>query len=191
MTTEKKTAKAAKVEAPAPAKQNAVQKMSALENAFMQQNQQINVLADEIDRLRQLLTAVNKRLNASIQASEEGGLTGASVNKIIMNENMKELEGKISYLVEQGVLTLNNEAEISDKTFVVGREIDSEGNVVNPRVQFAVGSVDKTLQEKLVSKKAGAIISHDAAEPSLEIMEVYEITPPNKKQNFEAQPVAQ
>ena len=95
MTTETKTAKAAKKEvaaaAPAaPAKQNAVQKMTALENAFMQQNQQINTLADEIDRLRQLLTAVNKRLNASIQASEEGGLTGASVNKIIMDGNIKD-----------------------------------------------------------------------------------------------------
>lgn len=198
MATETKTTKATKKATPAPqaaapapqaaapAKHNAVQKMAALENAFIQQNQQIEILADEIDKLRQQIIILNKRINASIQASEEGGLNGESVNRIMMNDSIKELENKITYLVQQGVLVKNNDAEISEKTFVVGREVDAEGNVVNPRVQFAVGSVDKSLQDKLASKKAGAVIEHDANEPRLEIVEVYEITPPKKQQNFES-----
>lgn len=180
MSKEKKTA--------AQPKRNAADTIKALENLLMNQNEQINVLADEIDRLRQLVTALGKRLNASIQAAEDGQLTGDSVNKIILQENVKELEGKIKYLIEQGVLKKNNDAPITDKTFVVGRTVDAEGNVVDPRVQFAVGSIDKEVQGKLLNKKAGELVSYEDGEPNFEITEVYEIHQPNVKKNFEAQP---
>jgi hypothetical protein len=186
----KKTTKAEGTAA-APAKRNAAQTIEALENAFMAQNQQIEILADEIDKLRQMLVSLNKRVNASIQAAEEGELTGDSVNKIIMNDNMKELEGKIKFLVDQGVLKKNDTMEITDKTFVVGREIDAQGNVVNPRVQFAVGSIDKAVQEKLLNKKMGDMVSYSKDEPSLEITEVYEIHQPSVQKNFESQQPAQ
>jgi hypothetical protein len=183
--------KATKEATAAPAKRNAAQTIEALENALMGQNQQINILADEIDKLRGMLVSLNKRVNASIQAAEDGSLTGDSVNKIIMNDNVKELESKIKFLVDQGVLKKNDTMEITDKAFVVGREVDSSGNVVNPRVQFAVGSIDKAVQEKLLTKKMGDMVSYSETEPSLEITEVYEIHQPTVQQNFEAQPPAQ
>jgi len=176
---------------PTAPKRNAAQTIAALENAFMSQNQQIQMLADELNRVRNIITSLNKRVNASIQAAEEGSLNGDSVNKIILNENMKELEGKVTFLVEQGVLTKNDDKEISEQTFVVGREIDAEGNVVNPRVQFAVGSIEKTIQEKLLSKKIGAMIQFGDTDPKLEITEVYEINQPAVKKDYEAQPVVQ
>lgn len=172
-------------------KRNAAETMKALENAYVAQNQQIQVLADEIDRLRQLVGALGKRLNASIQAAETGSLNGDSVNKIIVQENVKELEGKIQFLVEQGVLKKNNESQVSDKTFVVGRTVDTEGNVVDPRVQFSVGSIDKTVQSKLLNKKVGEMVSYEDGEPNFEITEIYEIHQPNVKKNFESQQSAQ
>lgn len=184
--TPKKAVKAVEAKQVAPPK-TAAQKLDALENAFMGQNNQINILADEIDRLRQTVVALNKRLNASIQAAEGGDLTNDSVNKIIVSENSKELENKISFLVEQGVLVRNDEMEISEKTFVVGREIDTQGNITNPRVQFAVNSVDAAVKAKLLSKKAGEVVSYSEQEDSLEITEVYEIVDPQIKKNFEAQ----
>ena len=187
-----KTKKTAKTEAPkAPAKRNAAQTIEALENAFMGQNQQIHMLADEIDKLRQMLTALNKRINASIQAAEEGSLNGDSVNKIIVQENTRELEEKIKFLVTQGVLKKNDDMEVTDKTFIVGREVDVTGNVVNPRVQFAVGSIDKAVQAKLLTKKVGDKVLYSETEPSFEITEVYEIHQPAVQKNFEAPPPAQ
>jgi hypothetical protein len=185
----KKVAKSEKAAKPATAAPplTAAQKIEALERSFVAQNNQIEILADEIDRLRNQLVAVNKRLNASIQAAEQGGLTGESVNKIILGENMKELEAKVTFLQEQGVLVRNDDSEISAKTFVVGREVDTEGNVTNPRVQFSVGSVDKAVQEKLYGKKAGAVVAYDGDEDSLEITEVYDIVDPKIKKNFEKQ----
>lgn len=181
MNKEKKTTKTDAT----PKKRNAAQTIEALENMLLGQNQQIEVLAEEIDKLRQMLIALNKRVNASIQAAEEGGLNGESVNKIIMNENIKELESKVQFLVDQGVLKKNDGAEITDKTFVVGRELDAKGAVVNPRVQFAVGSIDNVVKEKLLLKKTGDVVSYNENEPSLEITEVYEINQPNVQRNFE------
>jgi len=171
-----------------PAKQNAAQKIEALENMLMNQSKNMDILADEIDRLRQLITALSKRLNASIQAAEEGGVTGDSINKIIMKENMKELESKVQFLIEQGVLERNDESEVTEQTFLVGREVDSEGNVVNPRVQFSVNSIDPEVKGRLLTKKAGDVISYSESEPSLEITEVYQILDPKIKKNYEAQP---
>lgn len=170
-----------------PPKQNAAQKLEALENAFMQQNAQIEILAEEIDRLRELVVALNKRLNASIQATD----TGTSVNQIIMDENQKELKAKIDFLVEQGVLQRDDNQQIDEQTFVVGRELDQEANVINPRVQFAVNTVDNSLKSALMGKKAGDVVAYDEKEPSLEVTEVYKITPPAKNKNYENQQPAQ
>lgn len=182
--------KSKKTEQAAAPKRNAAETIKALENAFMSQNQQINVLADEIDRLRQLVGALGKRLNASIKAAEDGGLSGDSVNKIILQENIKELEAKVQFLIDQGVLTKNNESPISEQTFVVGRTVDAEGNVVDPRVQFSIGSLDKEVKQGLLNKKAGEIIAYEDGGPSFEITEVYEVAQPNIKKNFETQPSA-
>lgn len=178
------TPKVVKQAPPAPPK-NAAQKLEALEQAFVRQNQQITILADEIDRLRETVVALNKRLNASIQAGEQGNMSNESVNKIILGENMKELESKVNFLVEQGVLVRNDEAEISDKTFVVGREVDAQGNVTNPRVQFAISTVDPSVKDKFLSRKAGDVIAFSETDDSVEITEVYEMVDLKKKKNFE------
>lgn len=181
-------APAKKAEAPkAPAPMTAAQKLEALENMFMTQNNQIDILADEIDRLRNQLVAVNKRLNSTIQAAEQGGISNDSVNKVILAENMRELESKITFLVEQGVLVRNDEAVISEKNFVVGREIDTSGNVTNPRVQFSVSSIDPEVKKQMIGKKAGDVVAYSESEDSLEITEVYDIKEPKKKKNFEKQ----
>ena len=170
-----------------PAKRNAAQMLEALENAFMQQNRQIQMLADEIDNTRNLITALTKRLNASIKAAEEGELTNDSVQKIILQENVKELASKVQFLVDRGVLTKADDAEVSDQTFVVGRGLDENGTVVDPRIQFHVGSLEKDLQSKLVTKKLGDIVKYDDNEPKLEITEIYKVTPLDVKKNFETQ----
>lgn len=157
-----------------PKKMNATQKIASLENIVVGQEQQIKILADEIDKLRGTISSIAKRLNASIQATE----THDSVNKIIIDENVKELEGKVKFLVDQKVLTLNQESEIVEKTFVVGRELNGDGEVVNPRVQFAVGSLPKDLKDKIIGNKVGSLVQTDESDLRLEITEAYQINEP-------------
>ncbi len=179
-----------------PAKLNAAQKIEALENKVINLQAQINelvaileekvnILADEIDKTRQIGVALNKRLNASIKAAEDGGLNTDSVNKIILDENQKELAGRIKYLLDMGALVGDNEGEVSDKSFLVGRTVDAQGNVVNPRVQFAVGTVDPELKKALIGKKLGEVVGYSEEEDPFEITEIYQIADPKTKKNYE------
>jgi len=178
-------AKAAAKPAAPPAPLTAAQKLDALEKSFIAQNNQIEILADEIDQLRLQLQAVNKRLNATIQSGDQGGVSSESINKIILGDNMRELESRITFLVEQGVLVRNDDSEISEKNFVVGRELDTEANVTNPRVQFSVGSVDPELKKQILGKKVGDVVAYSEGQDSLEVTEVYDIVDPKIKKNFE------
>lgn len=163
-------------------KLNASQKLAVLENMVFAYDNKFNQLADEIDSLRNSITGLSKRLSASIRATE----TVDSVNKIVLDENIKELEGKVQFLIQQGILKLSNETTIVDKTFVVGREIDDQSNVINPRIQFAVGSLDQELKDKLIGHKFGDVIKVTEDGLALEVTEVYEIIDPTIKKDFEA-----
>lgn len=163
-------------------KLNASQKLAVLENMVLAYDNKFNQLADEIDSLRNSITGLSKRLSASIRATE----TVDSVNKIVLDENIKELEGKVQFLIQQGILKLSNETTIVDKTFVVGREIDDQSNVINPRIQFAVGSLDQELKDKLIGHKFGDVIKVTEDGLALEVTEVYEIIDPTIKKDFEA-----
>jgi hypothetical protein len=81
----------------------------------------------------------------------------------------------VQELVKAIVLVLDNTAPITDQTFVVGRQLDADGNVVNARLQFAVATMDKTIQDKLLDKKVGDSVIFEEGQPSFEPTEIYVI----------------
>jgi len=188
-------AKSKKKTSSAPVKEvklTAVQKIGLLEEKLINHEKNFIILAQENDKLKNLITSLAKRLNATIRAGEvEGGITNKSVNDMIVKDNVKELEGKVTFLQEQGVLKLNNEAAITTQTFVVGRELDEDGKELNPRVQFAIGSLDKKIQDKLVGYKVGDLLRLEEGDPELEILEIYEIVNPKIDKKFEEDDSAQ
>ena len=159
-------------------KLNASQKLELLEVIAQRQAQQIQVMAEEIDRLSGAITALAKRVNAIVRSGDEGQqISSKQVNSLLVSDAAKELEGKVNFLVDQGVLSLDNGSEINDLSFVVGREINSEGEEVNPRVQFAVKSLEKDGQDKVLGKKSGDLVAGDDG-ISMEILQVFAITEP-------------
>jgi len=184
---------AAKTVAKSSVKSNASQRIQALEDLVLNQDRKFNILADEIDGLRSLINALNKRLNAAIKAAEQGGLSGEAVTRLIVEDNVKELEEKVTMLVEQGLIAKSESGKIGEKSFIVGREISEEGNVVNLRIQFALPVIqDKTLKDKLLSSKLGDIMKPEKeGELSLEIMEVYEIVEQKVEQEFKEEEVTE
>ena len=187
-------AKSKKKTSSAPARESkltAVQKIGLLEEKLINHEKNFIILAQENDKLKNLITSLAKRLNATIRAGEAGGITPKSVNDMIVQDNIKELEGRVSFLQEQGVLKLNNEAVTGEKTFVVGREIDEDGKELNPRVQFAVGSLDKNIQKKIVGHKVGDLLKLEEGDLDLEILDIYEIVEPKIEQNFEENTTAE
>jgi len=173
-------------------KSNASQKIQALEDVILSYNQKFDILAEELDFLKTQVQAVAKRLNAAISAAEGGALTNDSVAKLIIEDNVKELKAKVEYLVQQKVLEVSESGEITERTFVVGREVSKNGDEVNPRIQFAMPALqDSDLKGKLLGVKAGEIVKPDEEDGlSLEISEVYNIVEQKveKKFNEEATP---
>lgn len=185
-TATKKKASAKKTTA--PKKATSTQKLAALEDKAMAHERNFLVLADEIDQLKVLIQGLNKRLNAAIKAGEtEDGLSNQSVQDIIIEENEKELKGKVDFLVEQGLLKKLGEEDVTDiRSFLVGKEIDSEsGKVVNPRAQFSVGSLSPDLQEKVIGLKLGDSTSFREEDPDFVVTELYSIVDPEINKEFE------
>lgn len=185
-TATKKKASAKKTTA--PKKATSTQKLAALEDKAMAHERNFLVLADEIDQLKVLIQGLNKRLNAAIKAGEtEEGLSNQTVQDIIIEENEKELKGKVDFLVEQGLLKKLGEEDVTNiRSFLVGKEIDSEsGKVVNPRAQFSVGSLSPDLQEKVIGLKLGDSTSFREEDPDFVVTELYSIVDPEINKEFE------
>jgi len=176
---------AANAPLPPVKKMNAAQKIAAMESVLLSHEKQFGILADEIDRMRGLVESLAKRLNASIKATDSDD----SVKQIIFEENAKELKGKVDFLEKQGVLVRNNKAMIGEKTFVVGTEHDDEGVETNPRLQFAVGSLDEKLKISMLGHRLGdeSKSKEKVADGGffIKITEVYDIVDPKIEKKFE------
>jgi hypothetical protein len=170
-------------------KMNATQRIEALENLFSnlggRLDEQFKIVAEEINRLNELNVALAKRLNAIIKAGDEGDINNKSVKGIIISEAAKELKSKVEMLVEQGILNLNNDKEIDNNTFVVAREVDSEGEEINPRTQFLVGSLQEDAKKLLLGRKSGDSINDAGLKQTLIIMETYDVKQIDTSTSFE------
>jgi hypothetical protein len=160
-------------------KMNAAQRLEALEgviaNLGNKLDNQFQIVADEINRLNELNVALAKRLNAIVKAGDGGQINNQTVKDVIIDEAAKELKSKVDMLIEQGILTLNNDKEIDDNTFVVGKEVNEAGAEVNPRTQFLVGSLQEEVKTMVLGKKAGDSIKDATSNQSLIITETYDV----------------
>jgi len=163
-------------------KLNASQKLEALESKITDMESKldraIQLLLERVNSLADTDVAIAKRINAIVKAGDEGGVTTDSVKTAVVNQAAIELKARVQMLIDNGLLTLDNESPITTESFVVGRELSSEGEEINPRIQFAVKSLQQEVQDTLIGKKAGEAISDEKSQTSMEITEVYTINQP-------------
>jgi hypothetical protein len=163
-------------------KLTATQRIEGLEAALSGANQNVQFLAQEIDKMRQMITSLARRVNATIKAGENGSVSNEAVQNLLVEENVQELKGKVDFLLDQEVLKPTSKKKLHDRSFVVGRELDEEKNVINPRMQFAIASLNKEVKEKLKDKKVGDFVENFSGDGlSLEITELYDIAEEKKQ----------
>lgn len=167
-----------------------VQKVEALErslaNMSQRHDQQMQIVAEEINRLNNTVVALAKRLNAIVKAGEsDSGLNSDSVQKVMQTEAAKELKAKVTQFEEQGVIKRNDLKEIDDDTFVVAREEDSEGKEINPRTQFLVKALHPEAKALIVGKKVGDQIVNDELKQVMFITETYDLVQPKVQEEEE------
>jgi hypothetical protein len=164
-----------------------IQQQQNIMNGF-QKNFQI--LADEIDQLRELTIGVGRRVNATIQAAESGNLTSDAVNNLIIEDNIKRLKEQVAQMVQMGAISPSE--VVDERSFFIGRELDDSGKVTNPRYQMSFDSASKAFQAVVIGKKVGDIVVTDITTgASFEITEVYAIAVQTQEVQEDSNEVAQ
>ena len=126
-------------------KLNGTQRLEVLESTVNKLSQLIDqqgvILAQEIDLLRAAIVKLNQRINAAIQAGEGGNLSGNAVEGIMIENDIKKMKADIEHLTKMGILTKDDNMVSAEDTFVVGRNLDKDGKIINERLQFAISTL--------------------------------------------------
>lgn len=168
------------------AKRTAVQRIDDLERGLMGMFQAGDNLARDTMTLKEAIKLLGNKVDAIVKATMAGeDLNDQVLSRIMVENNVTELKNKVSQLIASGTLA-PSENPVDEKTFIVGREVDQDGTVLNPRLQFVLNSLKEELREKIKGKKVGESVQFQEGKLNFEIQETYEIVVP-KAPEAEAQ----
>lgn len=158
-------------------KRTASQRIEDLERAVMSLYQTSNQMARDLMTLRETAKLLNNKADAMCKASLGGEpLNDTVISRIMLENNINELKGKVKNLIDQGLLEATD--TIAEGTFVVGNESDKDGKVANARLQFTLSSLDQAVQKALLGKKVGEAVTFEGDKLLFNVTEVYTIVPP-------------
>lgn len=168
-------------------KRTATQRIEDLEKVVTmlyqaaQQNQKdMGVLMEvtkDMGLVKEALKILNKKSEAIVQvAAPETGISAESVSAVVVKMNVEELKTQVAGHVANGSLV---PVEVSSAdSYLVCQEMDANGTVVNPRIQFGLDSQDEATKALLTGKKAGDVVSFGENKLSAMVLEIYSIAKP-------------
>ncbi len=154
-------------------KRTASQRIEDLERTIMALYQTCDNMARDLMTVKEAIKLLGNKSEAIAKASN---LSDETISALMVANNVAELKGKVTNLIEQGILQASE--QITDSSFVVGQEVDADGTVVNPRIQFSLGSLNPELQAKIKAGKIGDAIVLQEGKLSFLITEAYAIVAP-------------
>jgi hypothetical protein len=132
-------------------------------------------LSRENEILREALQLLDEKLNSTIELIAEGRpLTNESINEKAVEMKERMLKQKVDESLANGRIQITE--SVGDNSFVVGRELDDDGKVVNPRIQFLTAKLPTELKDKFTGKQTGELIKTEEGKLAIEIMEIYNFT---------------
>lgn len=159
-------------------KRTAVQRLDDLERALMGMFQAGDVTNRDVQTLKEAIKLLGNKVDAIVKATQQGeDLNDEILSRIMVENNVAELKGRVDQLVANGALLPTTEA-VDEKSFVVGREIDADGKVLNPRLQFVLQSLQEPLRLLIMGKKVGDTVEFQEGKLKFELQEAYTIAPP-------------
>jgi hypothetical protein len=159
-------------------KRTAAQRIDDMERGLMALYQTADNMARDLMTIKEAIKLLGNKLDAVVKASNRGEqLNDEVISKIMVENNIEELKSKVQDLVNQGVLQAAE--EVTPNSFVVGREIDENGTVQNPRMQFVVSALAPNVKDKFPGAKAGQTLELEEGKWKFEIQEVYSLVVPS------------
>lgn len=162
-------------------KRTASQRIEDMERGLMALYQTADNMARDMMTIKEAIKLLGNKLDAVVKATSRGEqLTDEVISKIMVENNVEELKNKVQDLVNQGVLVAAE--EVTANSFIVGREIDADGKVQNPRMQFVVSALAENVRTKFPGAKAGQTLELEEGKWKFEVQEVYSIQTPQAPQ---------
>ena len=156
----------------------ATQRIEDLEKGLMSTFQVVEMMTKDILTLKDAVKLLNNKLDAVVKNSKSGlELSEDNIGAHMIANNVAELKAKVDSLVAQGILSPGD--TVTDNSFIVGREIDSTGQVVNPRLQVVFSALTELAKAKLIGAKVGDLIEIEEGKLKLELMETFSIVQPD------------
>jgi len=158
-------------------KRTAAQRIDDMERGLMALYQTADNMARDLMTVKEAIKLLGNKLDAVVKASNRGEqLNDDVISKIMVENNIEELKSKVTDLVNQGILVASE--EVGEQSFVVGREIDENGEVKNPRMQFVVSALNQDVRSKFPGAKVGQTLDLQEGKWKFEIQEAYAIQTP-------------
>ena len=169
-------------------KRTAAQRIDDMERGLMALYQTADNMARDLMTIKEAIKLLGNKLDAVVKASNRGEqLNDEVISKIMVENNIEELKNKVTDLVNQGILQAAE--EVTANSFVVGREVDENGTVQNPRMQFVVSALAPNVKDKFPGAKVGQTLELEEGKWKFEIQEVYSLVVPSAPtQQAPAQP---
>jgi len=160
-------------------KVKASEKLSMLEEKYMVVGRRVGEMelilyniSRENEILKDALQLIHEKLEAVISLSNDGAvLTSDNINDKVTSLKEQDLKNKVDQMLEKGAIETTE--EIGENSFVVSRELNKEGQVINPRLQFLTSRLSEELQSKFVGKRAGDLVVGEEDRLDIEIAEIY------------------
>jgi hypothetical protein len=149
-----------------------------LEDLEVTMAQLLNVsdyVTKDIMNLKTALKLLHGKVDAIVKASVAGEeITDPTLERIMQESSVAELANRVTNLIVTGLIT--KEEQVSGNSFLVGCQVDDDGTVKNPRVQFSLKSLTPEFQAKLTGGKAGDSFKFkDTDTVSFKLLESYKI----------------
>ncbi len=157
-----------------PKQRTASERIEDLENAMLGAFQNLDSMMKDLDLVKKATQLLNGKIDAVIKA---GSISDQAVSDAMVEAKANILKSKVDDMVASKILVA--EDAVTATSFVVGRELDKSGTVMDPRVQIAIGNIPEDLQNKLVGTIAGQIVDMGEGNHDFQIIETYSIVTPN------------
>lgn len=166
-------------------KLKASERLSAIENALIPTQRRVGELemivynlSRENEVIRDALQLMHEKMESVIALTNAGKpLTDENINETVVLLKEQSLKQKVQDMVDSNQIQPTD--VITENSVVVGRELNKDGTVENPRIQFITARLIEELQNKFVGKKIGDLVKGEENKLDLEITEIYSVVEDN------------
>jgi len=159
-------------------KKTAAQRLSNLEDTLVGTLKALGAVDNEQSMIKEALSLLGAKLDAMTKLLQANNpqLTDAAMSNLMIEGKANKMSADTQQAVSNGVLVSTD--VVTENCFVVGREVEDNGNVINPRIQFTVESAKEQFRARILGAKVLDRILVEEGKAKLELLEIYSINQP-------------